>query len=107
MGMAWLMLLVAGAVEISFVLALGHPRSFKTLVPTALTLFLGGLSVYLLSVAMTDLPAGTAYAVWAAIGAGGGVTLGILLRGEPASRMRLGGLAVVLGGVVLLRLAEA
>ncbi len=66
----------------------------------------GGISFYLLSVAMQSVPAGTAYAVWTAIGASGAVLLGVLFFGEPANLLRIAGIAVVLGGVVMLRLAE-
>jgi quaternary ammonium compound-resistance protein SugE len=67
---------------------------------------LGGISFYLLSVAMQNVPVGTAYAVWTAIGASGAVLLGILLLGEPANLLRIAGIVVVLGGVLMLRLAE-
>jgi quaternary ammonium compound-resistance protein SugE len=67
---------------------------------------LGGISFYLLSVVMQTIPAGTAYAVWTAIGASVAVLLGILFLGEPANLLRLAGIAVVLGGVLMLRFAE-
>jgi multidrug transporter EmrE-like cation transporter len=66
----------------------------------------GGISFYLLSLAMQSLPAGTAYAIWTAIGASGAVLVGILFLGEPANLLRIAGIVVVLGGVVMLRLAE-
>jgi quaternary ammonium compound-resistance protein SugE len=62
----------------------------------------GGISFYLLSLTMQSLPAGTAYA----IGASGAVLVGILFLGEPANLLRIAGIVVVLGGVVMLRLAE-
>jgi quaternary ammonium compound-resistance protein SugE len=55
---------------------------------------------------MQSIPAGTAYAVWTAIGAAGAVLLGVFLLGEPANALRLAGIAVVLGGVAMLKLAE-
>lgn len=104
--MAWILLLAAGMIEIAFVIALGHRGSFKTLWPTVSVFFFGLLSVYLLAVAMRDLPVGTAFAVWTAMGAAGAALLGILFRGEPANLLRLVGLVTVIGGAVVLRLAE-
>ena len=49
---------------------------------------------------------GTAYAIWTAIGESGAVLVGILFLGEPANLLRIAGVVVVLGGVVMLRLAE-
>lgn len=67
---------------------------------------LGGINFYLLSVAMQSVPVGTAYAVWTAIGASGAVLLGIVFLGEPANLLRIVGIVVVLGGVLMLRFAE-
>lgn len=103
--MAWILLLVAGMVEIAFVMSLGHQGSFERLWPTVAVLFFGLLSLYLLAVVMRSLPVGTAFAVWAAMGAGGAALLGILFRGEPANTLRLAGLATVISGAVVLRLA--
>jgi len=104
--MAWMALILAGLVEIAFVMALGHPGSFKRFWPTAAVFGFGLLSLYLLAVAMRGVPVGTAFAIWAAIGAGGAVLLGILFRGEPVNPLRLAGLASVIGGAVMLRLVE-
>jgi quaternary ammonium compound-resistance protein SugE len=67
---------------------------------------LGGISFYLLSVAMQNVPVGTAYAVWTAIGASGAVLLGILLLGEPANLLRIAGIVVVLARRTYVELAE-
>lgn len=104
--MAWILLLVAGMVEIAFVMALGHSGSFKRLWPTAAVFAFGGVSLYLLTLVMRSLSVGTAFAVWAAIGAGGAALLGILFRGEPANLLRVAGLVTVICGAVVLRLAE-
>jgi quaternary ammonium compound-resistance protein SugE len=65
----------------------------------------GGVSFYLLSNAMKILPAGTAYAVWTGIGAAGTAVVGILLLGESASPLRVFSLALIVAGVIGLRLA--
>ena len=105
-GMAWILLFVAGLFEAAMVVGLDLSEGFTRLWPSLLTLVSGGISFFLLSVAMQSIPAGTAYAVWTAIGASVVVLLGILFLGEPANLLRLVGIAVVLGGVLMLRFAE-
>lgn len=104
--MVWLVLFVAGLFEIGLVMGLNFSEGFTKQWPSVLMLVSGGISFYLLSVAMQSLPAGTAYAIWTAIGASGVVLLGILFLGEPANLLRIAGIVMVLGGVVMLRLAE-
>ena len=104
--MAWMILFVAGIFEIGLVMGLNFSEGFTRLWPSLVMLVSGGISFFLLSVAMQSIPAGTAYAVWTAIGASGAVLLGIALLGDPANLLRLLGVVVVLGGVVMLRLAE-
>ena len=106
MEMAWILLFVAGLFEVGMVMGLNFSEGFTKLWPSLLMVVSGGISFYLLSVAMQSVPVGTAYAVWTAIGASGAVLLGILFLGEPANLLRVTGIAVVLGGVLMLRLAE-
>src|ERR671911_483703 len=84
----------------------GASEGFTKLWGSLVMVVSGGISFYLLSVAMQSIPAGTAYAVWTAIGASLAVLLGILFLGEPANMLRLVGIIVVLGGVLVLRFAE-
>ena len=104
--MAWVVLVVAGLFEAGMVLGLNFSEGFTKLWGSLLMVVSGGISFYLLSVVMQTIPAGTAYAVWTAIGASVAVLLGILFLGEPANLLRLAGIAVVLGGVLMLRFAE-
>jgi quaternary ammonium compound-resistance protein SugE len=104
--LAWIILVVAGLFEAGMVLGLDFFEGFTKLRGSLVMVVSGGISFYLLSVAMQSIPAGTAYAVWTAIGASLAVLLGILFLGEPANLLRLTGIAVVLGGVLLLRFAE-
>ena len=104
--MAWILLFVAGLFEAGMVVGLDFSEGFTRLWPSLLTLVSGGISFFLLSLAMQSIPAGTAYAVWTVIGASVVVLLGILFLGEPANLLRLAGIAVVLGGVLMLRFAE-
>ena len=104
--MAWLVLFVAGLFEIGLVMGLNFSDGLTRPLPSLGMLVSGGISFYLLSVAMQSIPVGTAYAVWTAIGAAGAVLIGIFVLGEPANALRLTGIVVVLGGVVMLKLAE-
>lgn len=104
--MTWIILIVAGLFEIGMVMGLNFSEGFTRLWPSLGMLVSGGISFYLLSLAMQNLPVGTAYAVWTAIGAVGAVTLGILLLDEPANLLRIVGILTVLSGVILLRIAE-
>ena len=63
------------------------------------------LSVWLLAVAMKTIPMGTAYAVWTGIGAVGGLVAGIVMFGEPATALRLVSAALIVSGIVGLKLA--
>jgi quaternary ammonium compound-resistance protein SugE len=103
--MAWVVLVVAGLFEAGMVLGLNFSEGFTKLWGSLLMVVSGGISFYLLSVAMQTIPAGSAYAVWTAIGASVAALLGILFLGEPANLLRLAGIAVVLGGVLMLRFA--
>ena len=87
-------------------MGLNFSEGFTRLLPSVATFVSGGISFYLLSLAMQSIPVGTAYAVWTAIGAAGAVLLGVFLLGEPANALRMAGIAVVLGGVLMLKLAE-
>jgi len=104
--MAWVALVVAGLFEAGMVIGLASSEGFTKLWGSLVMVVSGGISFYLLSVAMQSIPAGTAYAVWTAIGASLAVLLGILFLGEPANILRLVGITVVLGGVLILRFAE-
>src|ERR671911_639167 len=104
--MAWVVLVVAGLFEAGMVIGLDSSEGFTKLWGSLVMVVSGGISFYLLSVAMQSIPAGTAYAVWTAIGASLAVLLGILFLGEPANMLRLVGITVVLGGVLVLRFAE-
>ncbi len=104
--MAWAVLLLAGLCEIGFIISLRFSEGFSKLVPTVLVLVMAVMSVFLLSTAMKAIPTGTAYAVWTAIGAVGAVTIGMVWFREPATTVRILGLVLVVGGILLLRVAD-
>jgi quaternary ammonium compound-resistance protein SugE len=103
--MNWGILLVAGLFEIGWAIGLKYTEGFSRLWPTVGTILSMIISVGLLGVAMKTLPTGTAYAVWVGVGAIGTAILGILLFGEPVSVARLLSLALILAGIVGLKLS--
>lgn len=106
-SLSWSILVAAGLLEIVWAIALKHADGFTRLWPSLLGLGTAVISFALLSVALKGLPVGTAYAVWVGIGAAGVAMAGMLLLGESASPLRLASLALVLLGVIGLKLVEA
>ncbi len=105
MSMAWTLLGIAGLLEISFALAMKASLGFTRLWPSLLTVATGVSSVVLLSLSLRTLPVGTGYAVWTGIGAAGTAILGMWLMGDAVAPLRIGCIALILAGVVGLRLA--
>lgn len=102
--MAWLFLVAAGIVEVAWALSIEPTRGFTRPWPTLLCFGLGASAVYLLTWALRMLPIGTAYAVFTGIGSAGTIVLGMLLFGDPATPGRVIPLALIVGGVISLRL---
>jgi len=103
--MAWLLLFLAGVLEIGWAMGLKYSAGFTRLVPTVLTVTALVASMILLGLALRSLPIGTAYAIWTGIGTVGTAVLGILLLGESTDPMRLASIALILAGIVGLKLA--
>ena len=103
--MAWLILVLAGLFEVGWAIGLKDTDGFTRPLPTAGTIAAMGLSMVLLGVAVQTLPVGTAYAVWVGIGAVGTVILGILLFDEPMTVARIASIALIVLGLVGLKLA--
>jgi len=104
--MAWLLLGVAGILEIAFALFMKSSEGFTRWVPSLFTLASGASSVVLLSLALRTLPVGTGYAVWTGIGAAGTAVLGMLVLGDSAAPMRVACIALILSGVIGLKLTS-
>lgn len=104
--MAWIILVIAGLLEVIWAIGLKYSHGFSRLTPSIITLVAMAASVFLLAYAMKSLPAGTAYAVWAGIGAVGTAILGIVLLGESASLARILSLGLILAGIIGLKLAS-
>jgi quaternary ammonium compound-resistance protein SugE len=103
--MAWILLLVAGLLEVGWAIGLKYTEGFTRPWPSVLTLAAMAASVLLLGIAMKSLPVGTAYAVWVGVGAVGTAILGIVLFAEPATAGRLVSLGLIVAGIVGLKLA--
>ncbi|WDI43163.1 DMT family transporter [Bremerella sp. P1] len=100
--MAWWILLAAGLLEVVWAVGLKYTEGFTRFWPSSLTLVALVGSMYLLSVAVRDLPIGTAYAVWVGVGAAGTAILGMAVLNEPISPFRL--FFMVLLGIAVLGL---
>ncbi len=105
--MAWIILAVAGVLEIGWAIGLKYTEGFTRLGPTIATVSAMVVSLALLGLAIRTLPVGTAYAVWTGIGTVGTVLLGILLFGESTEPLRLFFIALIVSGIIGLKLVTA
>ena len=103
--MAWAILVVAGLFEVGWAIGLKYTDGFTRLWPTVWTVLAMIVSFGLLGIAMKTLPVGTAYAIWVGVGAVRTVLLGIVLLGEPANAARLVSVALIIAGIIGLKLA--
>ncbi len=104
--MAWLYLLVAGLLEVGWAVGLKYTEGFTRLWPSVWTGAAMIASMFLLAVAVRELPIGTAYAVWTGVGAVGTVLLGIVLFGEPRDAARLVCIGLIVAGILGLKLVS-
>jgi len=104
--MAWVYLFFAGLFEIGWAIGLKYSESFTRPLPTLVTVVCLIISMLLLALAVRTLPIGTAYAIWTGIGAVGAVAAGILLFHEPATAARIFFAALIVTGIVGLKLSS-
>lgn len=104
--MPWIYLLLAGIFEIGFAIGMKYSNGFSKPLPTVATVVAALISLYLMSQAMKTIPVGTAYAIWTGIGALGVAVLGIFLFNDSASPARLGCVALIVAGVIGLKLVS-
>lgn len=102
--MSWLLLILAGLLEVLWAVGLKYTEGFTKLWPTLITVSAMLVSLALLGVAMKTLPVSTAYAVWMGIGVVGTAILGIIVLNEPATFGRLFSICLILAGVIGLKL---
>ena len=105
--MCWILLILAGLLEIGWAIGLKYTEGFTRLWPSVLTILALVASFLLLGIALRTLPVGTGYAVWVGIGAVGTAVLGIFLFGESATPIRLLSLALICAGIIGLKLAHS
>jgi quaternary ammonium compound-resistance protein SugE len=103
--MAWVWLGLAGLLEIGWAIGLKLSAGFSRFWPSVFTVAAMAASIGLLGLALKTLPVSTAYAVWTGIGAVGTAAIGILVLGEAATAMKLGGIAMIAGGIILLKMS--
>lgn len=103
--MAWIILVLAGLLEVVWAIGLKYSEGFTRLWPSVITVVAMIASVGLLGLAMKSLPVGTAYSIWVGIGSVGTVILGIVLFAEPVNALRIISVGLILAGIFGLKLA--
>jgi len=104
--MTWLLLAIAGILEIAFAYGMKLSDGFTRLMPALFTVATGLSSVFLLSLSLRTLPVGTAYAVWTGIGGAGTAIIGMAMLGESTSAPRILCIVLILAGVIGLKLVS-
>lgn len=104
--MPWVLLLLAGLLEVVWAYTMKLSDGFSRPVPTAITFLAMFASFGLLAVAMKSLPLGTAYSTWTGIGAIGAFVVGVVALGEAASPLRVLAAVMIVGGLVLMKLSS-
>lgn len=105
--MSWIILFFAGLFEVGWAVGLKYTDGFSKPLPTVLTIAAMAVSLGLLGLAMKELPLGTAYAIWTGVGAVGTVIAGIILFGESMALMRLASVALIIIGLVGLKVSAS
>jgi len=104
---SWIILFFAGLFEVGWAVGLKYTEGFTRPLPTLLTVTAMLVSLGLLGLAMKELPLGTAYAIWTGIGAVGTVIAGIILFGESMALLRLLSVALIICGLIGLKVSNA
>ena len=104
--MAWIYLLIAGLLEVVWAYGMKLSAGFTQIGASVVTIIAMLMSFGLLAVAMKSLPLGTAYTVWTGIGAVGSFAVGIAVLGEAVTPLRLLAAALILAGLVLMKLSS-
>jgi quaternary ammonium compound-resistance protein SugE len=103
--MAWIMLFVAGILEVVWAFSMKQSQGFTKIVPTTITAVAMLASVALLSLSMRSLPLGTSYMIWTGIGAVGAFAVGVIVLEEQASLARLAAAFLIVSGLALMKLS--
>jgi quaternary ammonium compound-resistance protein SugE len=105
--MAWILLFLAGLLEILWAFSMKQSDGFTKLVPSAITLVAMIASFVLLAISMRTLPLSVAYTVWTGIGAAGAFVVGIAVLGEQVTPLRVVAGLMIVGGLVMMKLSSA
>lgn len=105
--MSWIILFFAGLFEVGWAVGLKYTDGFTRPLPTVLTVGAMVISLGLLGLAMKELPLGTAYAIWTGVGAVGTVIAGIILFGESMALVRLLSVALIITGLIGLKVSAS
>jgi len=103
--MAWIMLVVAGVLEVVWAYSMKQSAGFTRLLPSVITIVMMAASFGLLSFAMRSIPLGTAYTIWTGIGAVGAFVVGIAVLGEQVNAMRVLAAVLIVCGLVLMKMS--
>ena len=98
-----MLLLIAGVMEITWLIAMKYSEGFTRLWPTVTVFVVGLVSFWLVSISLKTIPVGTAYVVWTGIGAVGGAIAGMVLFNEPRTAVRLISMGLVIVGILGLK----
>lgn len=104
--MAWILLLLAGVLEVVWAYSMKLSEGFTRLAPSVVTVVTMIGSFALLAGAMRTLPLGTAYTIWTGIGAIGAFVIGIVVLGETASLLRVVAAGLIVSGLLIMKLAS-
>ncbi|MFE3797870.1 multidrug efflux SMR transporter [Nocardia tengchongensis] len=104
--MAWIYLLIASVFEIVFALATNATHGFTVLGPSLLTAAAAAGGIFFLGLALKSLDVGVGYTVWTGIGSVGTVLFGAIVFGEAFTPAKVAAFALIIGGVLGLKLAD-
>ena len=104
MTRAWILLGLAGLLEVAWAIGLKYSDGFRRPLASVLTLVALVASFWLLAQALKTLPVGTGYAVWTGIGAVGTAILGIVLFDEPRNAGRILSVVLIVAGIIGLKI---
>ena len=102
--MNWIILIIAGVMEVMWAVGMKYSNGFTKLLPSVWTIVTMAISVWLLSIAMKNLPLSLAYATWTGIGAAGTAIVGMLFLGEPREFTRILCILLIITGIIGLKL---
>ena len=102
--MDWIILLIGSVCEVGWLVGMKYADGFTRFWPTVIMVFFMAASIGCLGIAVRTIPASTAYATWTGASIAGATVVGAYLFGEPTTALRLGSIALIVLGIVGLRL---